>query len=1033
MGKGFTGSERTTALLDTGSDRSYCAKGLVERLRIRGKPTSLFINTLTQGEQCNTTEVDLEVRGINTRRAKCPISLPKVLVLDRLPPSLENSTATALDIDAWGHLRGLAPLPPNRRVAELLIGQDCPDALTPLECRTGPDGAPFAIRTRLGWTINGPLMGNLTHRFTTECSMLTASTEKTRLEEQVRRFWEIEALHQTPGDGSPSSVEDKRVIKLCSSTGQRVQGQYQFPIPFRRQPPCLPDNRALAERRLLGLKKRLSRDTRLRRRYKEEMKKLFNEGFAERVPRRQLSKSGGNRWYLPHHPVLNPNKPDKVRIVFDYAAAFTKTSLNNQELQGPDLNNKLIGVLMRFRQEPIALMADIEAMFHQVKVNPEHRDTLRFLWWEGGDLTQTPMTCRMTVHLFGGVWSPSCAAYALQRTFQDFGDGFSDAANRAKSNFYVDDLLLSVTEPKEAIMISRQLRHLLSLGGFKLTKWINNDKEVLNTIPLESRHAGVKEVTLGCEDLPTERALGVMWDLTGDQFAAKLIFQDECRRKKDWDEDITKQNLLKWLRWLEDLKSLRNFKVPRCYRPGGLGCATSSQLHHFCDASQVAYAVVTYLRTVDNEGNAICSFVCGKARLAPLKQLTVPRLELCAAVLATRVDQTIKREIGVPLEKSVFWTDSMIVIMYISNLEKRFHTFVANRISAIHVRSRWNPTEDAIRGIPVEDMLKECRWIDGSFFLSLPEKYWPIKPEIRHELENDPEVKLEAVSLATAGNNADAIMKLLWNRYSSWHALQRGVSWIRRVSSILRHDFQGATSKPLELPELRNSKWAIIRFLQQEAYAREAHAVGAGHSGREHTLSILRCEFWIARCRPLLDKIIKECATCRRNNWKPTRQREAMLPEDRTKPGERPFTYKGTDCFGPFTVRQGRKSTKRYGCIFTCLATRAMHLEVLESLDTDALLNTTVLFIARKGTTPKRIRSDNGANMVGACKELRAAVRSWRNDERINRHFQKKDIEWVFNPPAASHMEGVWERQIRTVRKVLRAIVGTQVLDEYRL
>ncbi|XP_042214951.1 uncharacterized protein LOC121861369 [Homarus americanus] len=215
--------------------------------------------------------------------------------------------------------------------------------------------------------------------------------------------------------------------------------------------------------------------------------------------------------------------------------------------------------------------------------------------------------------------------------------------------------------------------------------------------------------------------------------------------------------------------------------------------------------------------------------------------------------------------------------------------------------------------------------------------------------------------------------------------------------------------------------------------AREAHAVGAGHSRREHTLSILWCEFWIARCRPLLDKIIKECVTCRRNNWKPTRQMEAMLPDDRTKPRERPFTYTGTDCFGPFTVRQGRKSTERYGCIFTCLATRAVHLEVLESLDTDALLNATVRFIARKGTTPKRIRSDNGSNMVGACKELRAAVRRWRNDERINRHFQKKDIEWVFNPPAASHMGGVWERQIQTVRKVLRAIVGTQVLDEYRL
>ncbi|XP_042220079.1 uncharacterized protein LOC121864931 [Homarus americanus] len=536
----------------------------------------------------------------------------------------KNLTAAALDIDAWGHLRGLVPLPPNRRVAELLIGQDCPDALTPLECGTRPDGAPFAIKTRLGWTINGPLMGNLTHRFTTECSMLTASTEKTRLEEQVRRFWEIKALHQTPGDGSLSSVEDKRVIQLWSSTGQRVEGHSQFPIPFRRQPPCLPDNRALAKRCPLGLKKRLSRDTRLRLWYKEEMEKLFIGGFAERVPLKQLSESVGSSWYLPHHPVLNPNKPDKVRIVFDCAASFSKTSLNNQVLQGSDFNNKLIGVLMWFRQEPIALMADIEEMFHQVKVNPEYRDALRFLWWEAKVQVPTrPATKRVLLAVVSSVYDP----------------------------------------------------------------------------------------------------LGFICPFT---IKAKLIFQDECRRKKDSDEDITEQSLHKWLRWLEDLKSLRNVKVPRCYRPGGLGCATSSQLHHFCGASQVAYAVVTYLRTVDNEGDARCSFVCGKARLAPLKQLTVPRLELCAAVLATRADQAIKREIGVPLEESLFWTDSMIVVKYIANLEKRFYTFVANRISAIHevtekaqwrhVRSRWNPADDATRGIPVEDMLKECRWIDGPSF-----------------------------------------------------------------------------------------------------------------------------------------------------------------------------------------------------------------------------------------------------------------------------------------------------------------------------
>ena len=175
----------------------------------------------------------------------------------------------------------------------------------------------------------------------------------------------------------------------------------------------MPDNRSLSISRLNGLGKRLARDPGLHLRYTEEVDKLVvKKGFVEPVT--SDTSPRGMTWYLPHHPVLNPNKPDKVRIVFDCASKFAGVSLNDKVSSGPDLTNKLLGVLQWFRLHPVAMMSDIEAMFHQVVIVPQHRDVLRFLWWPGGDLNASPVAYRMTVHLFGGVWSPSCASFALK-------------------------------------------------------------------------------------------------------------------------------------------------------------------------------------------------------------------------------------------------------------------------------------------------------------------------------------------------------------------------------------------------------------------------------------------------------------------------------------------------------------------------------------------------------------------------------------------------------------------------------------------
>ena len=149
------------------------------------------------------------------------------------------------------------------------------------------------------------------------------------------------------------------------------------------------------------------------------MNSIIAKGFARKVPSDRLFAKTGQLWCIPHHGVYHAKKPNKIRVVFDCSARCGGTSLNDQLLQGPDLTNRLVGVLTRFRQGPVAFMSDIDAMFHQVRVPEGQRDLLRFLWWPDGDLTQNLEEYQMNVHLFGAVSSPSCSIFALRKAADD--------------------------------------------------------------------------------------------------------------------------------------------------------------------------------------------------------------------------------------------------------------------------------------------------------------------------------------------------------------------------------------------------------------------------------------------------------------------------------------------------------------------------------------------------------------------------------------------------------------------------------------
>ena len=604
----------TYALLDNGSTSTWCSESLAEKLGVVGPRIQVSLSTIEK--DCNPTSclrVSLEIMDMDEINM---IELPEVLTKEKLNISTDG-LACQDDANRWSHLAGIQVSERINAEVELLIGQDVPKALEPSEIRTRRGSGPYATKTKFGWALNGPL-GRHGRSDVRDVNFVRADEV---LSQQFHHFMNFEFSESLPEAVNTMSRQDKQALSIYDASARLVDGHYQIAIPWKYHHPDLPNNKPLAEHRLNLLRKKLLKDPELYSRYSAFMTDLFDKGYAKKLTENLRDRNHRKIWYLPHHSVVHPQKPDKVRVVFDCAAVYRGTSLNAQVLQGPDLTNKVVGVLLRFREEPVALMADVEAMYHQLKVHPDDVDALRFLWYPDCDLTREPEEYHMAIHLFGGVWSASCANYGLQRTAKDNSDDFDpEAARSVEKNFYVDDYLKSVESHEKAISLVDQLRNLLARGGFNLTKWVSNSRAVLKTIPRQLRASGVRDLDLGGEVLPVERALGVRWNVETDQFvfrmqlkrkpptrrgllsvvssvydplgfispfllSAKIILQDLCRRKLKWDDVIPRDSLHQTQWWLESLPAMEQFSVQRCYKPKEFGTVADVQIHHFSDAS----------------------------------------------------------------------------------------------------------------------------------------------------------------------------------------------------------------------------------------------------------------------------------------------------------------------------------------------------------------------------------------------------------------------------------------------------------------
>ena len=385
------------------------------------------------------------------------------------------------------------------------------------------DGGPYAVKTILGWTIVGPRIPVFNKSNNSKIVRRT-NAKNDKIERMFIDMYNNDFIEKDDGDSL--SREDKLWEEKVKESIVLRNGHYEIGLPFKNTSIDLPNNRKLAEKRAEGLKRKMNANAELHTRYTAYMRQLLEDGHAEVVPVEDRNISTGqqcNVWYLPHHAVTHPAKPDKTRVVFDCSAKYAGVSLNDKLLQGPDLINSL-GVLVRFRQEPVAFMADIKAMYHQVRVPQEQRNYLRFLWWPDGNTEKQLEEYRMKVHLFGAISSPSCANFALWKTADDFSAIFGGQKTQRTidSNFYVDDCLKSVADVDEAIESIRDVRNTCNRGGFHLTKFVSNERAVMESVAEEDRATDHETLQVTQSTHTEERALGILWNTETDTLSFKI-------------------------------------------------------------------------------------------------------------------------------------------------------------------------------------------------------------------------------------------------------------------------------------------------------------------------------------------------------------------------------------------------------------------------------------------------------------------------------------------------------------------------------
>jgi hypothetical protein len=768
----------TYAFLDYGSAFTLIDSTLARDLELNGTPEPLAMICAKGMVAQENESIITSFKISGQHKGKCfEIRNARTVENLRLPKATQD--ASSLQVK-FPHLKGI-PLPSFKDVTpRLLIGVDNSHLISYTNVSELPGTSTIAAKTKLGWCIFGK--SDSTEK---SAGLTLIMHEQPNIEEEedlhevVKRFFTTENFGIKPLVDEVKSAEQRRVDEIVATTLEKIEEngpRFQIGLLWKHDDVHLPDSYQLAYKRLLYVEEKMKKDDELREWYVSQIRDYESKGYVQKLNRSEIPLRGPKIWYIPHFPIINPNKiPVKRRLIFDAAAKVGKVSLNTFLLAGPNNYPSLSGIVFRSREGPICVAGDIKEMFPQVKIKPEDCNAQRFLWRDG-DSSRDPDIWVSNRMIFGARCSPFLAQAVKNSNAETFRTTNPAAVDAIIKQHYVDDFLDSFTSEENAICISTDVINIHRQAGFNLRNFVSNSQGVLKSLPKPEET--VKEICLNFDgDNLTEKILGMFWNVKTDCYEfrlnlnkihndilikrrpptkrellrivmsvfdpigllshvlirPKVIIQETWRSGVGWDESLTPILQEKWEKWFEKFREIENLKIPRVYSKN-IANARRIEMHTFVDASEYAFSAVVYFR-IEFEDGVDIALVTSKSKVAPNKVLSIPRLELQAALLGSRLANTVKLEHRLAVDACYYWSDSATVLAWIVNTDpQRLKPFVSVRIGEIlelttaaqwrKVPTKLNVADDATKW---SEATTYCfsRWFTGPDFLTNSPETWP--------------------------------------------------------------------------------------------------------------------------------------------------------------------------------------------------------------------------------------------------------------------------------------------------------------------
>lgn len=728
-----------------------------------------------------------------------------------LPKICSDQPKVPIDPQRWSHIKTLRLADDvfhNPGPIDLLLGAELVPYLLSSGRIFGEPGQPVALETVFGWVLQGK----------TDCSSQTTTLLACHasLEPQtditIQKFWEIETIPTVGKFWSSDDIKCENIYQ--AQTFRDDSGRFVVPLPFKHKEPTFGDSHTQALRRFLSLESRLYKNPTLHTGYSNFIQEYISNNYISEVPFSDYHSSSA--FYLPHHCVVKPDSTStKIRVVFDASAKSSNgLSLNDTLFSGPKLHQDLSSILLNFRTYPVAFISDIKQMYCQIVVKPEHRRFQRFLWRfsRSHEIKEYSLN-RVT---FG----VSAAPYLALRTLKELGlleqQNYPLASKALKESLYIDDCVLGADSIESALQLQSELIALLEKGGFELRKWASNKPEIMAAVP----HSNIQmPLNFESEGPFFIKVLGLQWDPTLDiftysfspiesectkrsilsqiarifdplgflapiSFFAKHILQQLWLSKMDWDDVPTDDVVEAWSRFKSELPEISKIGIPRLLFSDKV---SRLEMHGFCDASTKGYGCVIYFRIISFSGIKI-TLISGKSKVAPLKVISLPRLELCAALLLADLVKFVKESYSklLTIDELYAWSDSQVALGWISASPHRWKTFIANRVAHIqevlppsswrYVPTSENPADCASRGLTPSQLLQHDLWFQGPTFLGKASTSWPEQPLIL--INNYPDIIKEESHVTLHVSVKSSLITDLLNKFSSLRKIQRVLAYV---------------------------------------------------------------------------------------------------------------------------------------------------------------------------------------------------------------------------------------------------------------